>query len=190
AARFEVLDGAAEAKLLDEVRTRVLLEAAAEPEGRLGRALTTAISSVADRTLKDVIGEAIRRRELIEAWIVQDGSVDDAITDLCQMLGVERTDTLERIDAETVAGPNLPSSEWLAVAQALEDGSKVDDDQAARLRAAAGADGEERARAYRSVFMSGEDKPRQRLFTKAIETNHPDPAERFSAEQARRGTRI
>src|SRR5215471_1759830 len=75
AARFEVLDGAAEAKLLDEVRTRVLLEAAAEPEGRLGRALTTAISSVADRTLKDVIGEAIRKRELIDAWIKQDGSV-------------------------------------------------------------------------------------------------------------------
>ncbi len=39
AARFEVLDGAAQTKLLDEVRTRVLLEAAAEPEGLLGRAL-------------------------------------------------------------------------------------------------------------------------------------------------------
>src|SRR5499427_10808334 len=85
AARFEVLDGGAEAKLLDEVRTRVLLEAAAQPEGILGRALTIAISTVADRTLKDVIGEAIRKRELIEAWIVQDGSVDDAITGLCQM---------------------------------------------------------------------------------------------------------
>src|SRR5712675_3419807 len=48
AARFEVLDEAAEAKLLDEVRLRVLLEAAAQPEGLLGRALTTAISTVAD----------------------------------------------------------------------------------------------------------------------------------------------
>src|SRR5215468_10412474 len=86
AARFEVLDGAAEAKLLDEVRLGVLLEAAAEPEGRLGRALTTAISSVADRTLKDVIGEAIRRRELIEAWVAQDGSVNDAIAGLCKLL--------------------------------------------------------------------------------------------------------
>src|SRR6266702_7451594 len=45
AARFEVLDGTAEAKLLDEVRLRVLLEAAAEPEGLLGRALSTAIAT-------------------------------------------------------------------------------------------------------------------------------------------------
>src|SRR3954467_11713101 len=88
AARFEVLDGAAQTKLLDEVRTRVLLEAAAQPEGLLGRALTIAISTVADRTLKDVIGEAIRKRELIEAWIAQDGSVTDAIAGLCKMLSV------------------------------------------------------------------------------------------------------
>jgi len=33
--------------------------------------------------------------------------------------------------------------------------------------------------------MSGEDKPRQRLFTKAIETNHPDLADRLRAEQDR-----
>src|SRR5213594_1934374 len=36
AARFTVLDEAAQAKLLDEVRLGVLLEAAAEPEGVLG----------------------------------------------------------------------------------------------------------------------------------------------------------
>src|SRR5439155_8286298 len=99
AARFEVLDGAAEAKLLDEVRLGVLLEAAAEPDGVLGRALWIAISTVADRTLKDVIGEAIRNRELIDAWIAQDGDITGAIAGLCGALGVERTDTLERIDA-------------------------------------------------------------------------------------------
>src|SRR5262249_38044002 len=75
AARFEVLDGAAEAKLLDEVRTRVLLEAAAEPEGLLGRALMIAISTAADHTLKDVIGEAIRKRELIDACSRRTGGV-------------------------------------------------------------------------------------------------------------------
>jgi ATP-dependent helicase/nuclease subunit A len=185
AARFEVLDGAAEAKLLDEVRLSVLLEAAAEPEGVLGRALWIAISTVADRTLKDVIGEAIRNRELIDAWIAQDGSITDAIAGLCGVLGVERTDTLERIDAQTIEGPNLPASEWNAVAQALERGSKQDGEQAARLRAAASAEGEERARLYRGVFMSGEDKPRQRLFTRAIESDDPELTDRLRAEQER-----
>ena len=185
AARFEVLDGAAQAKLLDEVRLGVLLEAAAEPDGVPGRALSTAIATVADRTLKDVIGEAMRKRELIDAWIAQDGSINDAIAGLCGALGVERGDTLEAIDAETIDGPNLPSSEWIAVAQALEGGSKQDGEQAARLRAAVSAEGEERARAYRSVFMSGEDKPRQRLFTRAIENEQPELADRLCTEQER-----
>src|SRR5262245_11763123 len=185
AARFEVLDGAAEAKLLDEVRLGVLLEAAAEPEGVLGRALWIAISTVADRTLKDVIGEAIRNRELIDAWIAQDGGITDAIAGLCGALGVERNDTIERIDTQTIEGLNLPASEWNAVAQALDRGSKLDGEQSARLRAAASAEGEERARLYRGVFMSGEDKPRQRLFTRAIESEHPDLADRLRAEQER-----
>jgi ATP-dependent helicase/nuclease subunit A len=185
AARFEVLDGAAEAKLLDEVRLGVLLEAAAEPDGVLGRALRIAIATVADRTLKDVIGEAIRNRELIDAWIAQDGGITDAIVGLCGALGVERSDTLERLDAETLDGPNLPPSEWIAVAQALERGSKQDCEQATRLRVAASAEGEERVRLYRGVFMSGEDKPRQRLFTRAIENDDPHLAARLRAEQER-----
>jgi len=185
AARFEVLDGAAEAKLLDEVRLGVLLEAAAEPEGVLGRALSIAIATVADRTLKDVIDEAIRNRELIDAWIAQDGDIAGVIAGLCSVLGVERADTLERIDAEMLDGPNLPPSEWIAIAQALERGSKLDGEQAERLRAAASAEGEERTRLYRGVFVSGEDKPRQRLFTRAIENDHPDLADRLRVEQER-----
>src|SRR5438477_3224132 len=58
AARFTVLDEAAEAKLLDQVSLGVLLEAARAPGGALGRALATAIASVADQTFKDVIEEA------------------------------------------------------------------------------------------------------------------------------------
>src|SRR5215470_1178537 len=185
AARFEVLDGAAEAKLLDEVRLGVLLEAADEPDGVPGRALSLAIATVADRTLKDVIGEAMRKRELIDAWIAQDGGITGSIAGLGSVLGVERSDTLEAIDAETIGGPNLPCSEWIAVAQALEGGSKQDYEQAARLRTAASAEGEERARAYRSIFMSSEDKPRQRLFTRAIETEYPDLTEQLRAEQER-----
>src|SRR4029077_14415343 len=102
------------------------------------------------------IGEDIRKRELIEAWVAQDGSVSDAIAGLCKMLRVEPADSLDRVVAETTDGPNLPSSEWLAVAQALEDGSKLDDEQAARLRAAAGGGSEGSAPPPRSLLMSRE----------------------------------
>src|SRR5262249_44893390 len=69
AAGFEVLDGAAEAQLLNRVSLGVLLDASAEPDGPLGRALATAIATVADRTLKEGIGEAIRKRDVVEAWV-------------------------------------------------------------------------------------------------------------------------
>ncbi len=186
AARFEVLDGAAEAQLLDQVRLGALLEAAAEPEGPLGKALSVAISMAADQTLKEVIGEAIRKRELIDAWIAQDGGIADAIAGLCGVLGIDRSDTLEQVDAETVDGPFLPFAEWEAVAHALDDGSKTDRDQATRLRAAARAEGEDRANIYREIFISTTtNRPRERLLTKTIERENSDLSARLRAEQER-----
>src|SRR3984893_16566552 len=61
AARFEVLDEAAEAQLLGDIGLGVLLDAARAPEEPLGRALATAIAEPADQTFKDVVGEAIRK---------------------------------------------------------------------------------------------------------------------------------
>ena len=55
AARFTVLDEAAEAQLLNRTSMGVLLEAAQKPDGALGRALAVAISAVADQTFKDVV---------------------------------------------------------------------------------------------------------------------------------------
>ena len=69
AARFTVLDEASTTQLLDKLTLDVLLEASAKPDGALGKALETAIVVAADQTFKDVIGDAIRERDAIEAWI-------------------------------------------------------------------------------------------------------------------------
>ncbi len=89
AARFTVLDEAAEAQLLNRTSMSVLLEAAREPEGAFGRALAVAISAVADQTFKDVVAEAIRKRDLVTKWILHAGSVDAAVGELCGVLGVD-----------------------------------------------------------------------------------------------------
>src|SRR5205807_10352281 len=83
AARFEVLDEAAETQLLDQVGLGVLLEAALEPDGALGRALALALATVADRTFKEALAEAIRKRRVVQAWIEHGGSVTSAIAGLC-----------------------------------------------------------------------------------------------------------
>ena len=84
AARFTVLDEASTTQLLDQLTLAVLLEASAKPDGALGQALATAIVEAADQTFKDVIGDAIRKRDAIEAWTKRAGSVDKAIGELSQ----------------------------------------------------------------------------------------------------------
>src|SRR5712671_2418346 len=98
AARFDVLDEAAEAKLLSESSLGVLLDAALAPDAPLGQALTAAIAVAADRTFKEVVAEAIRKRDTVRAWIDHGGSVDKAVALLCGTLGVTGSDTIEQVE--------------------------------------------------------------------------------------------
>ena len=154
AARFTVLDEAAEAQLLNRTSMGVLLDAARAPDAPLGRALAVAISAVADQTFKDVVAEAIRKRDLVTKWIGHAGSVEAAVGELCGILRVDADETVDQVDAETVNGGSTPPSQWLALAKRLDGGSKTDRDAADRLRAAAAVDGEERAKLYRRVFIT------------------------------------
>ncbi|HZD20575.1 MAG TPA: UvrD-helicase domain-containing protein, partial [Burkholderiales bacterium] len=110
AARFDVLDEAAQAQLLGQISLGVLLDAALAPEGVLGQALATAIAAASDQTFKDVVGEAIRKRDAVRAWIDHGGSIDAAIDALCGILGVAANDTIERVESEMTEGPLFPAS--------------------------------------------------------------------------------
>src|SRR5207244_10921296 len=68
AARFRVLDEAAQTQLLDQESLGVLLDAAAAPEGALGRALATAIAAASDYSFREVVKEAIGKRAAVTAW--------------------------------------------------------------------------------------------------------------------------
>jgi ATP-dependent helicase/nuclease subunit A len=185
AARFEVLDEAAEGKLLGQVTLGVLLDAAAEPTGALGRALAVALASVADQTFKEVVGEAIRKRNAVRAWIEHGGGVAGAIAGLCGALGVAGEESVAEIDAQTTEGPLLPSSRWTAAAATLARGGKSDQEQAARLAAACQATGEARAEVYRRIFLTGAGEPRNRIVTRAIETADPALADALARERER-----
>ncbi len=185
AARFDVLDEAAESQLLSEVGLDVFLEAARQPDGALGRALAVATAEVADQTFKEVVGEAIRKRDIVRAWIDHGGSVDAAVADLCGTLGITGDDTIEAIEKEMTEGPLLPASQWHVLAKALAQGSKNDQEQARRLTAAFAATGVERADLYLQVFFTGSLEPRQRLITKATEVAEPQLAECLYGERTR-----
>src|SRR5215510_11977699 len=185
AARFNVLEEAAQAQLLGEIGLGVLLDAALSPEGALGRALATAIAAVSDQTFKDVVGEAIRKRDAVRAWIDHGGSIEAAIAALCGALGVSADDTVERVDSEMTEGPLFPASQWPAAAEVLARGAKSDQEQARRLHAALAATGSERASSYLQIFLTGKLESRQQLITRAIEIERPRLAERLCGERQR-----
>jgi ATP-dependent helicase/nuclease subunit A len=182
AARFNVLDETAEAKLLNETSLGVLLDAAAQPDGALGRALATAIAVAADRTFKEVVAEAIRKRDMVRAWIDHGGSVETAVAVLCRTLNIRADDTIEQVEREMTEGPLLPSSDWSSAARTLMQGSKNDKDQARRLSSALTAPRTERATIYLQVFFTDKLEPRQRLATRAID---PTLADCLDRERAR-----
>ena len=186
AARFDVLDEATEAKLLGDVSVRVMLEAAANPNTKLGRALSYAITMGADQTLKDAIGEAIRIRQKLHDWMQADGGIEGATAALCGVLGIDPADTMEAVEADITDGPLLPSTEWRGVAETLAPGSPNDQAQAQRLLSAlAAGSSEDRTNAYIEFFTTGGGTPRKSLITGALGKKYPDLLQRLTDEQAR-----
>jgi ATP-dependent helicase/nuclease subunit A len=185
AARFEVLEERTQSELIDRLRMSVLLQASANPESPLGRALATAITASADQTFSEMIVEAIGRRDEISAWIARAGSVEVAISELSRALGVDPAETSESIAAAFFADSLIAPGEYPDVIAALEQGSKGDKEHAARFDSLRLLEGADRIRAYQSVFCTAELEPRKNIVTKAIRDNHPSLFQRLQSEQER-----
>jgi ATP-dependent helicase/nuclease subunit A len=185
AARFTVLDEAQETQLLDQLILNVLLEAAAQPEGPLGRALSNAIVAAADVTFRDLINEAIRRRDHVSAWIDSAGSAEAAAAQLSRALGVDPADTRDRVEADFFDESFVAAPEWPAVAAALNEGTAADKDQSQRFRSLATLADSERLDGYLEIFCTAELKPRKNIITKGLQAKEPALFERLMAEQER-----
>jgi ATP-dependent helicase/nuclease subunit A len=185
AARFSVLDDAQTTELLDRLTLDVLLEASDARESPLGKALSTAIIVAADQTFKDVIGDAIRKRDAIAHWIEAAGGVDPAIDALSRSFGVDPKDTAESLEHEFFAQSAIPEAEWPTLIEVLELGSKSDKNHIDALLAAQQSFGRDRIDNYLRVFCTAELSPRKNIVTKAIIEDHPDWFDRLKREQSR-----
>jgi len=152
AGTFSVLDDRDQNEMMERASLQVLLNAAAAPDSAEGRALTTAMTSAADVTFRDVVREASLSRDKFLAWIERAGSTDAAMAQLSRPLGVAPGDTRESVELEIVDGPHLPREHWILVAEILETGSKTDGDQANRLREASYCLARSRSRNISSCF--------------------------------------
>ena len=185
AARFSVLDEAAERQLLDQTSLKVLLEGASEPGSALGRALEMAIAAAADQTFREVVNEAIGQRDALEAWINAAGSVPAAIDALAHALGINPADTMESVQAEFFAGTHIPLAAWPDLALKLAAGQKSDQGQAERFNRVQHESGAERLDTYLTIFCTATLDPRKNLVTAEINKNHPELVAQLKAEQER-----
>ena len=185
AARFEVLDEAGEAELLNRMTMAVLLDAAQQQEGPLHDALTLAIETSSDQSFQAIIRDAIGKRNAILRWVEHAGGIAHIASHLCGALSITAADTAASIAHEIVDGPLFPSSSWASAAALFRQGSKNDQAQAARLDAASAAGGDARVDTYCSVFFTGKGELRKSFATNAIKALDPSFCERLTSEAAR-----
>ena len=185
AASFDVLDEAATAQMLNDLTLQVMLEAAAKPDGALGRALATAITSAADVTFKEVIAEAIGKRDIIESWVRRAGCLEPAIAELSRQFTLEPSDTLEAIEKDYISASLIPQSEWPILMEFVASSDRQSDKDIADRLAGARAAGRDGIASYLQIFCTKTLERRKNVLTSNFAQANPEWAERLAAEQDR-----
>ena len=171
AARFTVLDEAEQSQLLETLTLGVLLDGAGNPGSALARALDTAMTAAADQTFRDLVREAIGRRDAIESWVNAAGGVELALAGLAITLGVDETDTVDEIESQYFAGSFIADADWPAIAAKLSRGGKSDGEQAERFTALVSLSGTERVEKYLDIFFTAASSgrtPRKSLVGRSV----------------------
>ncbi|MGN6571964.1 MAG: double-strand break repair helicase AddA [Pseudolabrys sp.] len=185
-ARFEVLDDATEHQLLHKLTMDVLLEASNAPATPLGRALAQAVLAAADQTFQDMVRNVIRERDALVRWIETAGGLDNAKAQLSQSLGISADDTIDSVHAALFAEAHVIETEWPAVADVLQSGTKTDRQQADRFRALSALEMARRIDTYLDIFCTGaRDKTRERIVTTGLQKSYPDLCARLNKERDR-----
>src|SRR6187431_1371851 len=185
-ARFAVLDDRDQNEMMERANLGVFLEASRNPDSATGRALMTAMASAADVTFKDVVREACLSRDHFMAWTDAAGSAHAAARQTSAALGVDPEDRIEDVERDIVDGPNLPRSEWEAIARVLDTGNKTDQDQAARLRSGLLFTGAAQVEEYLGVFLTETDRTRRKsVVTKKFCDNNPTIGRLIESEAGR-----
>ena len=184
-AGFEVMDDATQTQLLEKLSLDVMLEGAAKPDTPIGAALATAIAASADQTFRDLIHEAVGKRDAIATWVERAGSVDNAIAELSQALNISEHMTAQSLEESILIEAEIGNHEWLDLATALISGGKSYQERADNLKLAATSMSRDKLADYIGVFCTKTRERRKNLVTKALRDKHPEWAARLEQEQDR-----
>ncbi|MFN3349758.1 double-strand break repair helicase AddA [Pseudorhodoplanes sp.] len=191
-AAFEVLDDTTQTQMLERITLEVLLEGADRPDSAIGQALADAIKAAADQTFRELVTEAVAKRDAIESWIARTGSVDAAIAELSVALGISDAESAQALEDEILSG-GIDPARWPAIAAALATGKTADKEQGRRFLAAAQSTGPSRIECYVSIFCKASNAGllgrscRKDIVTGDIKNSDPALAELLNREKERIG---
>ncbi len=186
AGHFEVLDDRDTTELAEAARRSVLAEAARG--GPLGAALETVLAAGSDMAHETAIKEFIDQRARVHGWTVAADSLDAALKQLRDRLGLARDDTPERLHAAIVTESDFSHDDLVRLIGLLREGNKTDKAAAERLAPYLGAiDDAARATAYRDFCtkIDGDLRAASNLVSKAIKDRWNGLAETIAAELTR-----
>jgi ATP-dependent helicase/nuclease subunit A len=184
---FTVLDEEMKAALIREATGHVLEAATSQPDGELGRALSTAVRYATDDGFDRILIEAMAKRDwLEEASRLEHGrtrGLDAAARCFREHFGVDARETPDAIEAARAA---VLSPAMLARARdVLHGGTKTDLERASELSDVLVARGDRaRASALVPFFLSEKGTPRASLMTLRLAREHDGLAASLKAAQS------
>ncbi|MBP0582442.1 double-strand break repair helicase AddA [Labrys sp. LIt4] len=185
-AQFAVLDDRAARELLDAARTSLILEANAQPEGSLGRAMARLLEDTGEGAFDGLLAEITFEREALRPFLSEKGAAD-ALDQLRGLLELKEGESVAAIEAE-IDEASIPFGEWAAIEASLReyDGKRILE-LADRLAAAIAAAPARRAEAWRAVFLTGTGEARSAnaFLVKDFTKDYPHYAEQLFAELGR-----
>jgi ATP-dependent helicase/nuclease subunit A len=181
-AHFTVLDERDQTEMMERANLSVLLDAAASPDSHTGWALRTAMAGAADQTFQEVVQEACLSRDKFMAWAESLRDAADAAAQIARALNIAADEEIELVDADITNGPHMPVARWANIADALEKGSKTDQDRARVLHEALAESGSDRVERYLSLFLDSKNKLRESLITKTLAKMTPELADLTNLE--------
>jgi ATP-dependent helicase/nuclease subunit A len=168
---FQILDDQTAAELRRAATDAVLLDAAADPGGPLGRALAVMVAHAADEQFDAVLRDALARRD----WLVgasRLAAIGALEAEYRRRLGLAPDQTRDAVVA-ALAGV-LADADLDAIHAVLAAGSTNEKKLAPAFRAARAAPSPSaRIEALADALLTAAGTPRKSLFVKASATAHP-----------------
>ncbi|MGD9737797.1 MAG: double-strand break repair helicase AddA [Bauldia sp.] len=186
AGHFQVLEENAANIMIRDARRSVLAAAATDLSSTLGEALQTVVLAASDRSHEEAVAELVENRQLLDRWVRQAGSLDAALAQLRDELGVAGTPSPAAVEARILGEAALSEEEIRALLRELErTGSSNDSKAAARLSPYLTAiDEAARLAAYRGFFCKSDGGVRKAssLVTAKVRNAIPDIDEKLAGE--------